>query len=141
MITLRKVPGFKRMDLANQEQSEDTMGKHHMKALVLEKIKKLCLRDIDIKEDFSSDDVRIAIHTVGICGSDIHYYLHGKVGHFILRKPMVLGHEASGTVVEVGSRVRHLRVGDRVCMEPGIPLPGSKTSRLGMYNLDPSIRF
>src|SRR5947207_7667074 len=54
---------------------------------------------------------------------------------------MVLGHEASGTVVEVGGAVEHLHVGDRVCMEPGIPDPRSKATRLGMYNLDPAVRF
>jgi D-xylulose reductase len=54
---------------------------------------------------------------------------------------MVLGHEASGTVIEVGGMVKHLKVGDRVCMEPGIPDPNSRASRLGMYNLDPAVRF
>src|ERR1700751_5132914 len=54
---------------------------------------------------------------------------------------MVLGHEAAGTVVEVGSEVKNLRVGDRVCMEPGIPDPNSRAARLGIYNLDPAVRF
>src|SRR5258708_15687277 len=54
---------------------------------------------------------------------------------------MVLGHEAAGTVVEVGSEVKNLKVGNRVCMEPGIPDPNSRASRLGIYNLDPAVRF
>src|SRR3712207_4445751 len=54
---------------------------------------------------------------------------------------MVLGHEASGTVIEAGSAVTTLKVGDRVCMEPGIPDPNSKATRLGLYNLDPAVRF
>jgi D-xylulose reductase len=54
---------------------------------------------------------------------------------------MVLGHEGSGTVVEVGAEVTTLRAGDRVCMEPGIPDPNSRASRLGLYNLDPAVRF
>jgi D-xylulose reductase len=87
------------------------------------------------------NDVRIKIHTVGICGSDVHYFLHGEIGPFKVRAPMILGHEASGTIVEVGRDVRHLRVGDRVCMEPGIPDPSSRASRLGLYNLDPAVRF
>jgi len=86
-------------------------------------------------------DVRIKIHTVGICGSDVHYYQHGAIGPFVVRAPMVLGHEASGTVVEVGAAVTTLREGDRVCMEPGIPDPDGKATRLGLYNLDPAVRF
>jgi len=112
-----------------------------MKALVLEKAKQLTLRDIHIEEYLGPGDVRIKIHTVGICGSDVHYYQHGAIGPFVVREPMVLGHEASGTVIEVGKGVKHLKVGDRVCMEPGIPDPNSKATRLGMYNLDPAVRF
>jgi len=112
-----------------------------MKALVLEKAKQLTLRDIHIEEHLGTSDVRIKIHTVGICGSDVHYYQHGAIGPFVVKQPMVLGHEASGTIIEVGNRVKHLKVGDRVCMEPGIPDPNSKASRLGMYNLDPAVRF
>lgn len=112
-----------------------------MKALVLEKVNELRLRDINIPETLGPHDVRIALRTVGICGSDVHYYTHGAIGQFVVREPMVLGHEASGVVVEVGSEVKHLKVGDRVCMEPGIPDPNSKATRLGMYNLDPAVRF
>ncbi len=112
-----------------------------MKALVLEKAGQLTLRDIYIEEHLGPDDVRIKVHTVGICGSDVHYYRHGAIGPFVVKHPMVLGHEASGTVIEVGKGVTHLKVGDRVCMEPGIPDPNSKATRLGMYNLDPAVRF
>jgi D-xylulose reductase len=112
-----------------------------MQALVLEEKKRLDLRSIDIDEPLGAKDVRIKIHTVGICGSDVHYYQHGSIGPFIVRAPMVLGHEAAGTIIEVGKDVHRLKVGDRVCMEPGIPDPTSKASRLGMYNLDPAVRF
>jgi D-xylulose reductase len=112
-----------------------------MEALVLERKDELNLRSIDIPEQLGPHDVRIAIHTVGICGSDVHYYTHGAIGQFVVREPMVLGHEASGRVVEVGSAVQHLQVGDRVCMEPGIPDPNSKATLQGMYNLDPAVRF
>lgn len=112
-----------------------------MQALVLEKIHELKLREIHLDEELGPHDVRIAIHTVGICGSDVHYYTHGAIGQFVVREPMVLGHEAAGTVMEVGSAVQTLAVGDRVCMEPGIPDPNSRAARLGMYNLDPAVRF
>lgn len=110
-------------------------------SLVLERKGKLSLREIDLDQDLSPTDVRIAVHTVGVCGSDVHYYTHGKIGPFVVTEPMVLGHEASGTVVEVGSQVGHLKIGDRVCMEPGIPDPASRAAKLGIYNVDPAVRF
>jgi D-xylulose reductase len=112
-----------------------------MEALVLERKGELSLREIDLPAEIGSHDVRIAIHTVGICGSDVHYYEYGAIGPFVVKQPMVLGHEASGTVVEVGSAVKNLKPGDRVCMEPGIPDPNSRAAQLGIYNLDPAVRF
>ena len=112
-----------------------------MEALVLERKGELSLRDIAIEEHLGPHDVRIALRRVGVCGSDIHYYTHGSIGPFVVREPMVLGHEASGDIVEVGPEVTSLAVGDRVCMEPGIPDSRSRAARLGKYNLDPSVRF
>ena len=112
-----------------------------MLALVLERKGELSLRDIDLPARLGPDDVRVAIHTVGICGSDVHYYTHGAIGAFVVREPMVLGHEAAGTVVEVGEKVGTLKVGDRVCMEPGVPNMASRAARLGIYNVDPEVRF
>ncbi|BDA83279.1 putative D-xylulose reductase [Aureimonas sp. SA4125] len=111
------------------------------RALVLEAKDRLSLRDFPIDEKLGPHDVRIAIHTVGICGSDVHYYTHGAIGPFVVKAPMILGHEASGIVTETGAEVTGLKVGDRVCMEPGIPEPTSRATRLGLYNLDPAVRF
>ncbi len=112
-----------------------------MQALVLERAKELALRDIDLSLTVGPEDVKIAVHTVGICGSDVHYYTHGGIGDYIVREPMVLGHEGSGTVVEVGSAVTKLKIGDRVCMEPGVPDLTSPASKLGIYNVDPAVVF
>ncbi len=112
-----------------------------MRALVLERQRELSLRDIDLPLEVGPDDVKVKINTVGICGSDVHYYTHGKIGPFVVKAPMVLGHEAAGTVVEVGRNVKSLKPGDRVCMEPGIPDPNSRASRRGMYNVDPAVTF
>ena len=112
-----------------------------MKALVLERTRELALRDIDLPQAVGPADVRIKVHTVGVCGSDVHYYVHGGIGPFRVDAPMVLGHEASGTVVETGADVTHLRVGDRVCMEPGVPRLDSPATLRGLYNLDPDVRF
>jgi D-xylulose reductase len=111
------------------------------RSLVLERKGELSLRDIPLDMDMGPTDVRIRVHTVGICGSDVHYYTHGKIGPFVVNEPMVLGHEASGVVIEVGAQVRHLKEGDRVCMEPGIPDPASRAAKLGIYNVDPAVTF
>jgi len=112
-----------------------------MKALFLDNRRMLSVREFEVSETIGPDDVRIKIHTVGICGSDIHYYKHGRIGRYELKEPLILGHEASGTVIETGENVTGLKLGDRVCMEPGVPELGSKAYRLGIYNLDPNIRF
>ena len=111
------------------------------RSLVLERKGELSLRDIPLQMDMGPTDVRIQVHTVGVCGSDVHYYTHGKIGPFVVNEPMVLGHEASGVVIEVGSQVQHLKSGDRVCMEPGIPDPASRAAKLGIYNVDPAVTF
>ncbi|MFI0842983.1 NAD(P)-dependent alcohol dehydrogenase [Mesorhizobium sp. IMUNJ 23232] len=112
-----------------------------VRALVLERQHELSMRDIDLPQEAGPGEVKIKIHTVGVCGSDVHYYTHGRIGPFVVNAPMVLGHEAAGTVVAVGEGVTHLKVGDRVCMEPGIPDPNSRASRLGLYNIDPAVTF
>lgn len=112
-----------------------------MNAVVLEHKGKISIRNIEINEKLSSDDVRIKPVMVGICGSDIHYYLKGNIGEFIVKEPMVLGHEASGIITEVGSNVKKLKIGDRVCMEPGVPDFKSSQAKEGMYNLDPKVKF
>uniref|UniRef100_A0A3P9HT09 Sorbitol dehydrogenase n=1 Tax=Oryzias latipes TaxID=8090 RepID=A0A3P9HT09_ORYLA len=86
-------------------------------------------------------DVLLQMHSVGICGSDVHYWQHGRIGDFVLTKPMVLGHEAAGTVVRIGSQVKHLKVGDRVAIEPGVPREMDEFFKSGRYNLSPTIFF
>ncbi|MDR2797471.1 MAG: NAD(P)-dependent alcohol dehydrogenase [Treponema sp.] len=112
-----------------------------MKALVLEHVKHLRLRDFPLEETLGPQDVRIQVQACGICGSDIHYYLEGAIGDFILQEPMILGHEAAGVVIEKGSAVTNVALGDLVCMEPGIPRAFSPEVLAGRYNLDPGVVF
>ena len=116
-----------------------------MKSLVLEKKGEISLRDFPAIDKLESSlgplDIRIKLHTVGVCGSDVHYYTHGRIGPFVVHEPMILCHEASGTVIETGSLVSSLQIGDRVCMEPGIPDANSRAAQIGMYNIDPNVRF
>ncbi len=80
-------------------------------------------------------DVLLQVNYTGICGSDIHYWQHGRIGHFVVEDPMVLGHESAGTVLECGSQVTTLKKGDRVAMEPGIPCRRCRRCKEGKYNI------
>lgn len=65
----------------------------------------------------------------------MHYWQKGRIGDFILESPIVLGHESCGVVVEVGSKVKNVKVGDRVAIEPGVPCRRCDYCRSGFYNL------
>jgi len=87
------------------------------------------------------DEVLIEMDCVGICGSDIHYMTNGHIGNFVVKKPMVIGHEASGIVVKLGTKVKNLCVGDRVAIEPGVPCRLCEFCKCGKYNLCPDMKF
>ncbi len=87
------------------------------------------------------DEVLVAVRRIGICGSDLHYFLHGRIGDHVVEEPLVLGHESAGEVVEAGSAVSGLSVGDRVTLEPGVPCDTCEYCRAGEYNLCPDVRF
>lgn len=86
-------------------------------------------------------EVLVRVKSVGVCGSDIHYFEHGRIADFVVETPLVLGHEASGEVVAVGSGVDDLPVGTTVAMEPGVPCGTCGQCRAGRYNLCPDVRF
>ncbi|GAA1282572.1 MULTISPECIES: NAD(P)-dependent alcohol dehydrogenase [Brachybacterium] len=112
-----------------------------MRALVLQEKNRMSIEEVEPVGSPGPGEVRIAMHTVGICASDVHYWTDGKIGPFVVEEPMVLGHEGSGTVVEVGEGVTDLSPGDRVAMEPGVPNPSSRAVREGNYNVDPDVQF
>jgi L-iditol 2-dehydrogenase len=86
-------------------------------------------------------EVVVRIRSVGVCGSDTHYYDHGRIGSFVVEAPLVLGHEAAGEVAEVGPGVTGLAVGQRVSVEPGVPDMSCRQCLAGRYNLCPNMRF
>ena len=86
-------------------------------------------------------EVVIGVRSVGICGSDIHYWEHGRIGDFVVESPLVLGHEAAGVVEEVGAEVADLEPGDRVAIEPGVPCRRCLVCKSGRYNLCADVRF
>ena len=111
-----------------------------IKAFVLHSPEDMRLEEISMPQ-ISPDDALVKIKSVGVCGSDVHYYRHGRIGSFIVKDPMILGHECSGEVVSVGSEVKNVTPGDRVVMEPGIPCRKCWYCKNGRYNKCPDIIF
>ena len=102
-------------------------------------------RDLDVVERPvprpGPGQVLVEIASVGVCGSDIHYYEQGRIGPYVVEQPLVLGHEASGRVVAVGDGVTAERTGQRVSVEPGATCRECEQCRAGRYNLCPQVRF
>lgn len=111
-----------------------------MKAAVLEKIKEIKIIEVDVP-DISDNEVLIKIKSVGICASDLHYYLSGELNDNVLNGPLILGHEASGIISKVGKNINNLKLGDRVAIEPGIPCQNCDYCKNGKYNLCDSLKF
>lgn len=111
-----------------------------MKVAVMEGVGKMGFTERPIPTP-KDDEVLVKLEYVGICGSDLHYYEHGRIGDYIVEPPFVLGHEPGGTVVEVGKDVKHLKVGDRVALEPGKTCGHCEFCKTGRYNLCPDVIF
>lgn len=111
-----------------------------MKIAVMTELKKVEIQERPIPEP-KENEVLVKVEYVGICGSDLHYFESGRIGDFVVEYPFVLGHETGGTVVEVGSNVKNLRVGDRVAMEPGKTCGTCEFCKQGKYNLCKDVIF
>ena len=90
-----------------------------MHAAVLRGVKDLVIEE-RTKPEPGPGEVQVQVSAVGVCGSDVHYYQHGRIGDFVVESPMVLGHESAGVVTAVGPGVDPGRVGQRVSVEPGV---------------------
>nr|AZL95671.1 sorbitol dehydrogenase [Antheraea pernyi] len=115
------------------------MAKDNLTAL-LYKPKDLQLVQTPIPE-IDDDEVLLKMDCVGICGSDVHYWQTGACGSFVMKEPMIMGHEASGVVAKIGPKVKNLKVGDRVAIEPGVPCRYCEFCKSGRYHLCPDMRF
>lgn len=89
----------------------------------------------------AADEAVIRVTSVGVCGSDTHYYEHGRIGSYVVDGPLVLGHESAGVIVDVGAGVDPARIGQRVSVEPGVPCRECEQCLAGRYNLCPRMRF
>lgn len=111
-----------------------------MKVAIMTDVAKVELTEREIPTP-KADEVLVKVEYVGVCGSDLHYYEAGGIGPNIVKPPFVLGHEAGGTVVEVGADVTHLKVGDKVALEPGKTCGKCEFCKTGRYNLCPDVIF
>jgi L-iditol 2-dehydrogenase len=111
-----------------------------MKVAVLHGVHDLRIEERPVPEP-GPGEVLIRVSSVGTCGSDVHYYEHGRIGDFVVEQPLVLGHEPSGVVVARGSGAQLHEVGQRVALEPGMPCSVCAQCKAGRYNLCPRMRF
>lgn len=111
-----------------------------MKASVLLEPGKIEIQERPVPKP-AADEVLVKIGSVGVCGSDVHYYDTGRIAHFVLEEPMVLGHEAGGVIVASGEDVDPARVGERVSIEPQKNCRKCAYCKRGEYNLCPDMEF
>ena len=114
--------------------------KKMMKVAVMNGIGKMGYVEREVPQP-ADNEVLVKLEYVGICGSDMHYYETGRIGDYVVKPPFVLGHEPGGVVVEVGKNVKHLKIGDRVALEPGKTCGHCEYCKEGKYNLCPDVVF
>ncbi len=110
------------------------------KAVFMTGINAMEMRNIDMPK-IKDNEVLVKIEYVGICGSDSHYLESGAIGDFVVEGDFILGHECAGEVVELGSKVTDLVIGDKVALEPGITCGECEFCKAGKYNLCPDVEF
>jgi L-iditol 2-dehydrogenase len=111
-----------------------------MRASVLTSVGSLTVEDRPVPSP-EPHEVLVEVAAVGVCGSDVHYYRHGRIGDYVVTEPMILGHELSGRIVAVGGDVDRDRIGQRVAIEPQRPCRRCRQCMSGHYNLCPYMRF
>lgn len=111
-----------------------------MRAAVLLKKNDIQMEDRPVPKP-EADQVLVKVAAVTVCASDVHYYKHGRIGDYIVQKPIVLGHEVAGIIVAVGEKVPTSRIGERVSIEPQRPCRICDQCTAGRYNLCPHMIF
>jgi L-iditol 2-dehydrogenase len=111
-----------------------------MKAAVLHAANDLRVEDVPVPS-IGPEDALVRVRACGICASDVHYFVHGRIGQYVVEEPMIVGHELAGDVVAIGPGVRGLAVGTRVALEPGVTCGRCQMCKSGRYNLCPDVSF
>ena len=111
-----------------------------MDAAVLNKPLYIEMKKVSIPEP-KKDEALVKVYCIGVCGSDVHYYEHGRIGRYVVEKPIISGHELAGEVIKIGDQVQNVAVGDRVAVEPGVACGRCYYCKSGRYNLCPDVVF
>ena len=112
-----------------------------MKAIKLVDLRKFEIVDVPKPKMVNSEDLLIKIKSVGICGSDVHYYKTGRIGSQVVKYPFTLGHECSGMVEDIGSEVKKIKIGDKVAIDPAITCGECDQCLMGRENTCRSLKF
>lgn len=112
-----------------------------MKTMMLTGIRQMDMMDTSTPQIVKDDDVLIKMTTIGVCGSDIHYYTTGKIGVQVVKYPYPVGHEGSGIVEKIGSKVKHVKVGDRIAIEPAMSCGECDQCKAGRAHTCRKLRF
>lgn len=126
------------VDEGTSQMSEQVPGR--MRASVLVEPGRIEVQERPVPEPLP-DEVLVKVASVGVCGSDVHYYRHGRIGDFVVEEPLILGHECSGRIAAAGAQVDAARVGQRVAIEPQMPCRRCRFCKSGRLNLCPDMRF
>ncbi len=112
-----------------------------MKAMMLTGIRQMELKEVSTPAILNDRDVLIKMKTLGVCGSDIHYYVSGKIGSQVVQYPFTVGHEGAGEVEAVGKGVSMVKPGDRIAIEPAMPCWECDQCQAGRPHTCRNLRF
>ncbi len=112
-----------------------------MKAMMLTGIREMEMREVPTPSIINDNDVLIRMKTLGVCGSDIHYYVSGKIGSQVVQYPFTVGHEGAGEVEAVGKAVTRVKPGDRIAIEPAMPCWECDQCKAGRPHTCRKLRF
>ncbi len=112
-----------------------------MKATLLTGPRRFETRQVPDPNISKDTDVLIRIKTVGVCGSDMHYYTTGRIGSQAVQYPFIIGHETAGVVEKTGKAVRRVKAGQRIAIDPAVSCGKCDQCRSGRENTCRELRF
>lgn len=112
-----------------------------MKSMVLTGIRQMEVQERPMPAIVNDTDVLIRMKVVSVCGSDVHYYVSGRIGDQVVEYPFPVGHESAGEVEAVGRKVTRVKTGQRIAIEPAMPCFECDQCRAGRHHTCRKLRF